>query len=154
MSAVSHSRHVCCVTQPTCLLRHNKHVCFVAQRTSLLRTTADMSAVSQSTYVCCVAQQTCLRCHTAHMSAVTHPFRWPAVLTKYRVSQYIVRKKLGPAVAAICIEATRDQLGDGNSSFIIIIKVSKLTLGHRSGETLPPTMRLGHGQGPNGHCGV
>ena len=56
MSAVSHRRHVCCVTQQTCLLCHS----------------ADMSAVSHSRHVCCVTQQTCLLCHTADMSAVSH----------------------------------------------------------------------------------
>ena len=48
MSAVPHSRHVCCVIQQTCL------------------------AVSHSRHVCCVTQQTCPRCHIADMSAVSH----------------------------------------------------------------------------------
>ena len=49
MSAVSHhNRHVCCVTQQTCLLNH----------------TADKSAVSHSRHGCCVARQTCLPCRT------------------------------------------------------------------------------------------
>ena len=47
MSAMSHSRHGNCVTQPTCLLCR----------------TADMSPVSYSR---------CLLCHTADMSAVSH----------------------------------------------------------------------------------
>ena len=53
-SAVTHSRHVCAVTQHTCLLRQ----------------TADMSAVSTSRHVCCVTQQTSLLSDTANMSAV------------------------------------------------------------------------------------
>ena len=62
-SAVSHSRHVRCVTQQTCLLFP----------------TADMSALSHSRHICSVTQQACLRydsaqtcllCHTADMSAV------------------------------------------------------------------------------------
>ena len=44
-----HSRHVCCVTQQTCLLCH----------------TADMSAVSHGRHVCCATQQACLLSHTA-----------------------------------------------------------------------------------------
>ena len=55
-SAVSHSRHVCCVTQQTCLPRD----------------TADMSAVPHSRHVfCCVTQQTCLPCRTEDMSPVS-----------------------------------------------------------------------------------
>ena len=53
MSAVSHSRHVCCVTHQIRLLCH----------------TADMSAVSHIRYVCCVTQQ---MCHALDMSAVSH----------------------------------------------------------------------------------
>ena len=56
ISAVSYSRHVCRVTQQTCLLRH----------------TTDMSAGSHGRHVCCVTQQTCLPCHTSDMSAVCH----------------------------------------------------------------------------------
>ena len=70
----SHSRHVCCVAQQTCLLchtaeisasPHSRHVCVccVTQQTALLCHTADMTAVSQ---------QTCLLCHTADTSAVPH----------------------------------------------------------------------------------
>ena len=55
-SALSHSRHACCVTQQTCLLCH----------------AADMSAVSRSRHVCCVTRQTFLLCRTADTSAVPH----------------------------------------------------------------------------------
>ena len=51
-----HSRHVCCVTQQTCLLSD----------------TADMSAVRHSRHVCCGTQQICLLCNTMDMSAVRH----------------------------------------------------------------------------------
>ena len=70
MSAVWHSRHVCCLTQQTCLLccaadisavHHSRLVCCV---------TADMSAVSHSRHVCIVTQQKCLLCHAADMSIV------------------------------------------------------------------------------------
>ena len=44
MSAVLHSRHVCCPTQHTCLLCD----------------TAQMSAACQSRHACCVTQQTCV----------------------------------------------------------------------------------------------
>ena len=46
----AHSRHVCCLTQQTCLLRH----------------TADVSAVSHGRHVCCVTQPTCLLSHTSN----------------------------------------------------------------------------------------
>ena len=48
MSAVPHSRRVCCVTQETCLLCD----------------TADMSAVRYSRHLCCITQQTRLMCHS------------------------------------------------------------------------------------------
>ena len=74
MSAVSHSRHVCCVTQRACLLCDTADiVCCVTQQTlsavshsrqCLLFHTADMSAVSHS--------RQCLLFHTADMSAVSH----------------------------------------------------------------------------------
>ena len=90
ISAVSHSRHVCYVTQqtclqwPICLLRHtadmsavspSRHVCCVTQHTcllchTLLCHTAGMSAVTHSRHLCCVTLWTCLLCHTADMSAV------------------------------------------------------------------------------------
>ena len=54
MSAVSHSRHVCCVTLQTCALCH----------------TADMSAVPHSRHACCFTQQTYRLCHTGDMSAL------------------------------------------------------------------------------------
>ena len=56
MSAVWHSKHVCCLTQQTCLLWD----------------TADMVAGRHSRYVCCVTNQTCLLCDTADMSAMSH----------------------------------------------------------------------------------
>ena len=53
MSAVWQSRHVCCVTQQTCLLcRRARHVCCVAEQACPLCDTSDMSAVSQSRHVC------------------------------------------------------------------------------------------------------
>ena len=65
MSAASHSRHVCCVTQQTCpAVSHSRHVCCVAQQTCLLRHTADMSAVSHSRHACCVTNMTRLLFHT------------------------------------------------------------------------------------------
>ena len=91
MSAVSHSRHVCCVSQQTCLLchtadmsavSHSRHVCCVTQQTCLLCHTADMSAVSHSRHVCCVPQQTCLLCDTADMSAVSHSRHVPGHKTR------------------------------------------------------------------------
>ena len=85
-SAVSRSRHVCCVTQQTYLLHHkaglsagshSTHVCCVTRQTCQLRETADIPAVSHSRHVCCVKRQTLLLCHrtcmpslTANMSAV------------------------------------------------------------------------------------
>ena len=75
----SHGRHVCCVTQQTCLLchtaemsavSHSRDVCCVTQQSCLLCHAADMSAASHSRHVCCVTQQTCLLCHTADMSEV------------------------------------------------------------------------------------
>ena len=54
MSAVWHSRHVCCVTQQKCLMFHS----------------ADMSTVWHSSCVFCVTQQTRLLRATADMSAV------------------------------------------------------------------------------------
>ena len=41
---------------------HSRHVCYVTQQTCLLCVTADMSAVQHSRHVCCVTQQTCLLC--------------------------------------------------------------------------------------------
>ena len=79
MSAVSGSRHVCCVTQQTCLLcatadmsavSHSRHVCCVTQETCLPCQTADISTASHSRHVCCVTQQPCLPCDTADMSPV------------------------------------------------------------------------------------
>ena len=55
LSAVSHSRHVCCGTQQTCLPCDP----------------ADMSGVTHRRHVCWVAEQTCLLCHTAGMSSVS-----------------------------------------------------------------------------------
>ena len=81
MSAVSHGRHVCCVTWQTRLLCHtagmssasaNRHACCVPQQTCLPCHTAHMSVVSHSRHVCCDAEQTCSLCHTAKMSAVSH----------------------------------------------------------------------------------
>ena len=78
---VSQRRHVCCMTQQTCLLcdtadvsvvRRNRHVCCVTHQTCLLCVTGDMSTVSCSRHVCCVTQQTCLLCHPADVSAVSH----------------------------------------------------------------------------------
>ena len=66
MSAVWHSRHVCCVTKLTAV----SHI--IAHQTCLLCHTADMFAVSHSRFVCCVTQQKCLLRHTADMSAVWH----------------------------------------------------------------------------------
>ena len=65
MSAMSHSRHVCCVTQHTCVLC--RHVCCVTQQTCLLCHKPHVSAVARSRHFCCVTQQTC---HTADISAV------------------------------------------------------------------------------------
>ena len=74
-SAVSHSRHVCCVTQQKCLLCCTddmvRHICCVTQYTCLLRHAADTSAISNSRHVCCVTQQTCLLSRTAGMSVVS-----------------------------------------------------------------------------------
>ena len=84
MSAVSHSRHVCSVTQQTYVLcdtvgmsavSHSGQVCCVKKQTCLLCDTADMSAVSHSRHVCCVTQQTCLLCYTADMSDMSHSGR-------------------------------------------------------------------------------
>ena len=78
----SHSRHVFCVTQQTCLLchtadmsavSHSRHVCCDTQQTCLLCHTADMSAASRNRHVCCATQQTCLLRHTAEMSAASGP---------------------------------------------------------------------------------
>ena len=80
MSAVSHSRHVCFVTQQAYLPCHtvdmsavsrSRHVFRVAQQARLLSHTTHISAVSHSRHVCCATQQTCLR-QTADMSAVSH----------------------------------------------------------------------------------
>ena len=71
--AVSHSRHVYCVTQQTCLrchtadmfaVSHSRHVCCVAQQ--IYR-----SAVSHSRQACCLTHQTCLLCHRADKPAVS-----------------------------------------------------------------------------------
>ena len=73
MSAVSHSKHVCCFTQQTCLLCHTADIsAFLRSRHCLLCRTADVSAVSHRRHVCCVKQQTCLLCDTADMSAASH----------------------------------------------------------------------------------
>ena len=61
MSAVSHSRHVCCVTRLTCLPSHTADVSAVSQQ-----------RVSRSRHVYRVTQQTCLLWPTAHMFAVPH----------------------------------------------------------------------------------
>ena len=74
MSAVSHSRHVGCVTQQTCPL------CHTSDMSAVSRHTADMSAVSHSRHVCVspstpvcgVTQQTCLLHDTASMFAASH----------------------------------------------------------------------------------
>ena len=67
MSAVWHSRHVCCVTQRTCLLcdtvnesavTHRRHDCYVTSR-----------------HVCCAAQQTCPLSPTADICAVSEEHR-------------------------------------------------------------------------------
>ena len=89
VSAVSQSRHVCCVTQHTCLLcrtavmsapSHSgcaccvaqqtsavslRHFCCFAQQTCLLCCTTNLSAVSHRRHVCCITRQTCLPFHTA-----------------------------------------------------------------------------------------
>ena len=89
MSAVSHSRHACCVTQQSCLLchtanrsavSHSRHVCSLTRQTRLRRRTTDISAESRSSRICCVTQQTGLLrrtadtsvCHIADMSAASH----------------------------------------------------------------------------------
>ena len=73
MSAVSHSRHVCCAKQQTCLLSHTagtsavlhtRHGCCVTEQTCLLWHTVDLSAVSCSQHF--------LLCHNAKMFAVPH----------------------------------------------------------------------------------
>ena len=55
-----------------CPWRHSRHVCCVTQQTCLLCDTADMSTVWQSSHVCCVTQKTCLLCHTEDTTAVWH----------------------------------------------------------------------------------
>ena len=89
ISALTHSRHVCHVTQQTCLLceiadmsavSHSRHVCCVTQQTcllcgkanSLLCYAGDMSALSHGRRFCCVTQQACRPCHTTDMSSVYH----------------------------------------------------------------------------------
>ena len=67
MSAVSHTRHCCCVT--------SRHVCCVTQQTCLICHIADMSAVSHNRQVFFVTQQTCLLCHTADITAASHSRR-------------------------------------------------------------------------------
>ena len=67
VSAVSHIRHVCWVTLPTCLLCH----------------TADMPVVSHRRHVCCVIQQTCLLYHTADVCRVTQPSPQPTVIVDF-----------------------------------------------------------------------
>ena len=52
-------------------LRSGRHVCSVTQQTCLLCHT-DMSAASHSRQAGCVTQQTCRLCHTAGMSVVSH----------------------------------------------------------------------------------
>ena len=61
---VSHSRHVCCVTQQTCLLCDTANIGCVTQQTCLLCRT-----------VCCVTQQTCLLSHLDSLAPVDRP-RW------------------------------------------------------------------------------
>ena len=45
MSAVGYIRHVCCVTQRTCLLWDTADMCCVTRQTRRLRDTAEMSAM-------------------------------------------------------------------------------------------------------------
>ena len=42
----------------------NRHVCRVTQQTCLLCDAADISAVSHDRHVCCAPRHSCLRCHT------------------------------------------------------------------------------------------
>ena len=79
-SAVSHSSHVCCVTQQTCLLCH----------------TADMSAVSDSRHVCRVTQQTYLLCHTADMSPVSYSRHGSCATQQTMPAVWQSRHCLGP----------------------------------------------------------
>ena len=105
MSAVSHSRHVCCVTQQTCLRRHtadmsavshSRHVCWVTQQTCLLCHTANMSAMSHSRHVCCVTQQICLLCRTTDMPAVSH-------------SRHVGNRVAGPLQTTSLVRASHPQ---------------------------------------------
>ena len=79
MSAVCHSRNVCCVTPQTCLLCLSwqtcllcdtadmcRHVYCATQHTCILCQAADVSAASHSKHGCCVAQQT-----TSDMAAMS-----------------------------------------------------------------------------------
>ena len=69
ISAMRHSRHVCCGPHRTCLLRHaadvsavahNKQVVFWVTQQTCLCDTGDMSGVRRGRYACCVTQQACL----------------------------------------------------------------------------------------------
>ena len=73
MSAVSRSKHLCCVKQQTCLPCHTADTSAVSHSRHVLPChTADTSAVSHSRHVCCVTLQTRVPCHTAGMVAVSH----------------------------------------------------------------------------------
>ena len=61
-SAVSHSRHVCCVTQQLCLLRYTAGMSAVSHSRHL--------CLSESRHICCVAQQLCQLCRTAGMCRI------------------------------------------------------------------------------------
>ena len=77
MSAVSDSRHFCCVTKQTCLLCQTKDMTAVSQS----RHVCLVSVVSYSRHVCCVTHQACLLCQIANMSAMSH--RWIPPTSNY-----------------------------------------------------------------------
>ena len=70
MSAVSHSRNICCATQRTRLLCHTADMSAVLHSRHVCCDAADISALSHSRHVCCVTQQTCLLFDTTDMSAM------------------------------------------------------------------------------------
>ena len=71
MSAVSHSRQCLLLrTANMFVVPHSRHVCGVTQLTCL--PAANVSAASRSRHVCCVPPQTRLLFHTVGIVAVSH----------------------------------------------------------------------------------
>ena len=133
------SRHVCAVTQLTCLLcdtanlsamPQSRQVCCATQWTCLLCDTANTSAVSHSRHLCCVTQHTSLLSHTANMFAVSDSislvYSAVAILIRLAVCAFLNPCRLS-LESLLCISGGMDPpaVGQKGALFLIYLQAYK-----------------------------